>query len=224
MINKLKLVATGDIGCYTLGGLPPLNAMDTCVCMGASIGNAFGLEKALGKSIAKRLVAVIGDSTFFHTGIPPLIDIVYNKGITTVLILDNRTTAMTGHQDHPGTGKTLMGEWTPAVDLVKLCKGLGIRHTYLIDPYDLKETERVIRREVHREAPSVVIARRECVLLRKERVSSLKVDPEKCTGCKLCLRLGCPAITLVREKAKIEELLCTGCGLCGQVCPKDAIE
>lgn len=223
VINKLKLVAAGDIGCYTLGGLPPLSAMDTCVCMGASVGNAFGLEKALGDSIARRLVAVLGDSTFFHAGIPPLIDIVYNKGITTVLILDNRTTAMTGHQHHPGTGKTLMGEPTSVVDLVKLCKGLGIRHTYLIDPYDLKETERVIKREVHRESPSVVIARRKCVLLLKERVSPLSVDLEKCTGCKLCLGLGCPAITVSEKKAKIETLLCRGCGLCVQVCPKDAI-
>lgn len=223
VLSKLKLVATGDIGCYTLGGLPPLDSMDTCVSMGSSVGNAFGLEKALGEPIAKRLVAVLGDSTFFHTGIPPLIDIVYNKGMTTVLILDNRTTAMTGHQQHPGTGKTLMGEPTSVVDLVKLCKGLGIKHTYVIDPYDLRETERVIKREVHREAPSVVIARRECVLITKERMSPLSVDLEKCTGCKLCLRLGCPAITVDEKKASIETLLCTGCGVCTQVCPQDAI-
>jgi len=223
VLSKLKLVTTGDIGCYTLGGLPPLNSIDTCVSMGSGIGNALGLEKALGESMAKRLVAVLGDSTFFHTGIPPLIDILYNKGMTTVLILDNRTTAMTGHQHHPGTGKTLMGESTSVVDLVKLCKGLGIRHTYLVDPYDLKETERIIKREVQRQAPSVVIARRECVLLTKRRAPPLSIDPQKCTGCRLCLRLGCPAITVSEKQANIEELLCTACGLCAQICPQDAI-
>ncbi len=222
-INKLKLVATGDIGCYTLGGLPPLNAMDSCVCMGASIGNAFGLEKALGSEIKDRLVAVIGDSTFFHTGIPPLIDVVYNKGKTTVLILDNRTTAMTGHQEHPGTGKTLMGEKTVALDLVDVCKGIGVKHTYTIDPYDLAETKRVISREVKRNAPSVIISKRECILLSKKKRKPLKVDEETCTGCKLCLRLGCPAISLQEEKAIVDETLCTGCTLCAQVCPKDAI-
>lgn len=223
VISKLKLVTTGDIGCYTLGGLRPLNAIDTCVSMGSSVGNALGLEKALGDSVSKRLVAVLGDSTFFHTGIPPLIDVVYNKGMTTVIILDNRTTAMTGHQEHPGTGKTLMGEQAPVIDLVKLCKGLGIKNTYLIDPYDLKETERVITRETHREDPSVIIARRECVLLTRERIGPLTVNVEKCTGCKLCLRLGCSALTEEDKKAAIEPLICTGCGLCIQVCPQDAI-
>jgi indolepyruvate ferredoxin oxidoreductase alpha subunit len=223
VLSKLKLVATGDIGCYTLGGLPPLNSMDTCVSMGSGIGNALGLEKALGESIAKNLVAVLGDSTFFHTGIPPLIDILYNKGMTTVLILDNRTTAMTGHQHHPGTGRTLMGEPTSVVDLVKLCRGLGVRHTYVVDPYDLKQTERIIKREVHREAPSVVIARRECVLLTKRSSSPLSVNLDECTGCRLCLRLGCPAITVSDKHANIEELLCTACRLCAQICPQDAI-
>jgi len=223
VINKLKLIATGDIGCYTLGGLPPLDAMDTCVSMGSSIGNALGLEKALGPSIAHRLVAVLGDSTFFHTGIPSLVDVVYNRGMSTVIIVDNRTTAMTGHQDHPGTGRTLMGEPTSVVDLVKVCKGLGVKHTYVVDPHDLKETERLIKREVKREAPSVVIARRECALLTRKKVSPFAVDAQRCTGCKLCLRLGCPALTVVEKKARIDPLLCTGCGLCIQVCRQDAI-
>jgi indolepyruvate ferredoxin oxidoreductase alpha subunit len=197
--------------------------MDTCVSMGSSVGNAFGLEKALGEEISKRLVAVIGDSTFFHTGIPPLIDIVYNRGVTTVIIVDNRTTAMTGHQHHPGTGQTLMGEPTTVVDVVKLCKGLGVKHTYVVDPHDLEQTEKVIKREVNREAPSVVIARRECVLLTGRRAPPLAVSVDACVGCKLCLRAGCPAITVQEKKAKIEPALCTGCGVCAQICPQDAI-
>ncbi|OYD13982.1 indolepyruvate ferredoxin oxidoreductase subunit alpha [candidate division WOR-3 bacterium JGI_Cruoil_03_44_89] len=221
-ISKLKLTATGDIGCYTLGALPPLNALDTCVCMGASIGNSFGLELALGDEIRDRLVAVIGDSTFFHSGITGLIDIVYNRGTSTVIILDNFTTAMTGHQEHPGTGKTLMGEGTRKIALEDIARACGVENVYVVDPYNLKETEEVIKREVKRREPSVIIARRPCAL-RVKPEPPLRVIPEKCTGCKLCLRLGCPAISMKDDKAVIDKYLCNGCGMCKQVCLKDAI-
>ena len=223
VISKLKLTATGDIGCYTLGALPPLNAMDTCVCMGASIGNAFGLERALGDEISDKIVAVIGDSTFFHSGITGLIDIVYNKGTSTIIILDNSTTAMTGHQEHPGTGKTLMGEETKKIALENIVKACGVENVYVIDPYDLKETEEIIKREVKRREPSVIIARRPCALMVKSE-PPLMVISEKCTGCKLCIGLGCPAISIKDNKAVIDKFLCTGCGMCAEVCLKEAIE
>ncbi len=223
-LSKHKYVVTGDIGCYTLGALPPLNAMDTCVCMGASVGNAFGLEIALGDEIRKKTVAVIGDSTFFHSGITPLLDLVYNKGKTTVVVLDNRITAMTGHQENPGTGKTLMGEETKTILPEDIARACGVEHVYVVDPYNLEELEEVIPREVERDAPSVIISRRPCILLKKaERRKPLAVDAEKCIGCKLCLKLGCPAISMKDDKAVINELFCTGCTLCAQVCPKDAI-
>ncbi len=221
-INKLKLYVMGDIGCYTLGALPPLNAMDTCICMGASIGNAFGLEKALGNDIRDKLVAVIGDSTFLHSGITSLIDIVYNKGTTTVIIVDNSITAMTGHQEHPGTGRTLMGEETVAIKPEDIGTACGIKHIFIIDPYNIKETKEVIKREVARKAPSLIIARRECAL-RVKPDPPLKVDPEICTDCKLCIELGCPAISRKDEKAIIDPSICNGCGMCKQVCVKGAI-
>ncbi len=223
-INKLKLTATGDIGCYTLGALPPLNAMDTCVDMGASLGNAFGMQKVLAKKSAQKIVAVIGDSTFFHSGITPLIDIVYNKGITTVLILDNRITAMTGHQEHPGTGKTLMGEETVTIETEEIVRACGVKNVFIVDPYKLKELKKIIKREVAREEPSVIIARRPCMLLllrKKEIWEPYYVAEEECIGCKICLQLGCPAISMEDEKAVINELFCVGCGVCAQLCPKE---
>jgi len=223
-INKLKLTVTGDIGCYTLGALPPLNAIDTCVEMGASLGNAFGMEKVLGEKSDKKIVAVIGDSTFFHSGITPLIDIVYNKGTSTVIILDNRITAMTGHQENPGTGKTLMGEDTVTINPEDIVKACGVKHVFTVDPYNLKELKKVIKREVERKEPSVIIARRPCILLliRKREVGKpFYVDTEECIGCKICLQLGCPAISMKDEKAYINELFCVGCGVCAQLCPKD---
>ncbi len=222
-INKLKLAATGDIGCYTLGALPPLNAMDTCVEMGASIGNAFGMQKVLGEQ-GKRIVAVIGDSTFFHSGITPLIDLVYNKGITTVIILDNRITAMTGHQDHPGTGRTLMGETTISIKPEDIAKACGVKHVHVIDPYDLKALKKLLKKEVERDEPSVIIARRPCMLLlarRNETAEPYHVEKDLCIGCKLCLDLGCPAISMEDDKAIISELFCVGCGVCQQICPKE---
>ncbi|MCK4353213.1 indolepyruvate ferredoxin oxidoreductase subunit alpha [candidate division WOR-3 bacterium] len=223
VINQLKLHVTGDIGCYTLGALPPLNAMDTCICMGASIGHAHGLEIALKDKIKGKVVAVIGDSTFFHAGIPTLINVVYNKGISTIIVLDNQTTAMTGHQAHPGTGKTLKGEKARIVKIEEVAKGCGINHVYIVDPYDLKATKELIKREVKREEPSVIIARHPCAL-RVKPEPPLKVIPDKCTGCMLCIRLGCPAITMRDDKAWIDLLLCDGCGMCKQVCVKNAIK
>jgi len=239
ILSKMKLFVTGDIGCYTLGFLPPLSAIDTCVCMGASIGHAMGLDKALGKEALGKVVAVIGDSTFLHSGITSLLNVVYNKGAVTLIILDNRTTAMTGRQDHPGTGFTLKGEETSRVDLVKLSKALGVKHIKVVDPYQLASTERVIKREVRRPEPSVIISRAPCILSRRERTEQEKsffVSPEACTGCRTCLRLGCPAIEWVKEngagpegkkrkgRASIESFLCTGCTLCAQVCKFGAIK
>ncbi len=225
-LNLQKVYVTGDIGCYTLGGLPPLNAMDTCVCMGASISVGFGIEKALEKAGKKiKQAAIIGDSTFFHSGITGLNDMIYNKGKSTVIILDNSITAMTGHQDNPGTGKTLMQEETHKIDLVKLIKdGLELEHTYEVDGYDVKAIKELLKRELEREEPSVIVVRRPCALLfKKAKWSPMQVDAEKCIKCNLCLKLGCPAITTKNEKAFIVEDLCAGCTVCSQVCPVDAI-
>lgn len=227
-INKQKLIATGDIGCYTLGALPPLNALDTCVDMGASIGNALGIEKMLPEDDKRKIVAVIGDSTFYHSGITGLVDVIYNQGKTTVIILDNSITAMTGHQDNPGTGKTLMGADTVKMDLKKLVEGLGLKHVYEIDSYDLKGVDELIKREVERDEPSVIIARNPCMLLpelKKAKKDKYYIDAEKCTGCKMCVQLGCPAISYdtKNRKAAINEQLCVGCTLCVQSCNFDAI-
>jgi indolepyruvate ferredoxin oxidoreductase alpha subunit len=225
-LKRLKIGATGDIGCYTLGALPPLNAMDTCICMGASIGNALGMEKAWGQQGAQKMVAVIGDSTFLHSGMTGLLDVVYNGGTTTVIILDNRTTAMTGHQEHPGTGRTLKGESAAEVHLEAICTALGVKHVSTVDPYDLKATRKAVREAVRRREPSVIIARRPCVLLKEYQVTRnpVSVDANMCTACGLCLELGCPAIVRQEDgRAQIQHLLCIGCGLCQQICAKEAI-
>jgi indolepyruvate ferredoxin oxidoreductase alpha subunit len=241
-LNKCKVTVTGDIGCYTLSALPPLKSMDTCVCMGASIGTAFGMEKALGEASRGKVVAVIGDSTFVHSGITGLINVVYNRGFSTVIILDNGTTAMTGAQDHPGTGKTLQAEATHRLDLAALCRAIGVEHVYTVNPHDQETTEAVLRREIGRDAPSVVIARAACVLLpehRAERRPALEVVEELCNGCKACSKLGCPAIEwipLTPEEAlaagkkptqkgmvRINRLMCDGCNLCPNVCKMRAI-
>jgi indolepyruvate ferredoxin oxidoreductase alpha subunit len=228
--NKLKLVVNGDIGCYTLGFLPPLSALHTCGCMGASIGVAHGVSKA---GIAGKNVAVIGDSTFFHTGIPALLNVAYNQSDTIVLILDNRITAMTGHQENPGTGRTLMGQPTYAVDLEELSRAMGIQRVHTVDSYDLAEVEAALRDCLEAAGPAVIVAKRACALLPEARREwePLTVDAELCNGCGRCFRVGCPAIVrsdeidpkTQRAKARIDPLLCTGCEICAQVCPQQAI-
>jgi indolepyruvate ferredoxin oxidoreductase alpha subunit len=225
-LNRLKAFVSGDIGCYTLGFMPPLSAMDTCVCMGASIGNATGLSKVLGPEDQKKVVAVIGDSTFLHTGINGLIDMVYNKSTATVIILDNRITGMTGRQENPGSGFTLMGEEAYEIDLEKLVQATGVKHVQIIDPYELDKTRETIREEMNRPEVSVIITRRPCMLIKRdviERKSPLYVDAGKCTACKACLKLGCPAIEWnpqagPKGQAQVNRLLCVGCGVCEQVC------
>ncbi|MGB3478649.1 MAG: indolepyruvate ferredoxin oxidoreductase subunit alpha [bacterium] len=228
IINKLKLTVIGDIGCYTLGALPPLNAMDTCICMGASVTNAHGLEKALGKDFGRKLVAVIGDSTFFHSGISGLANAVYNKGNVNLLILDNYTTAMTGHQPHPGTGKLARGEQGKRIPPEEVVRGCGVEFLKIVDPNDLKATEHAIKQALEFDGVAVLIFRRPCALLLKSSPAYF-IDPDLCKGCRLCLRIGCPAISLQfskgREKplAVIDPTLCFGCGLCAQVCTYHAI-
>jgi indolepyruvate ferredoxin oxidoreductase alpha subunit len=223
-LKKLKLTATGDIGCYTLGTLSPLEGLDTCVCMGASIGMAHGFEKVLGKDFAKKMVGVIGDSTFIHSGIGGLIDIVYNKGISTILILDNSITAMTGHQDNPSTGRTIKGEEAPILDLVALVKAVGINNIHVLDPFDLETSRKVLKNELEKEEPSVIIFRRPCALLDKSKSLPLRIVPEKCKNCGLCLRIGCPAIQKLDECMVIDDALCNGCGLCERICRFNAME
>ncbi|MDK2800532.1 MAG: indolepyruvate ferredoxin oxidoreductase, alpha subunit [Clostridiales bacterium] len=225
VLKKLKIVVSGDIGCYTLGALPPLESMDTCVCMGASVSGALGMEKARGKEFGEKLVAVIGDSTFMHSGVTGLIDIVYNKGNSTVIILDNSITGMTGHQDNPTTGFTIKGEPTKQVDLVKLSQAIGVERVQIVDPFDLEKFEKVVKEEVEAEEPSVIISQRPCALLKHVKFDGpLTINQEKCTGCKMCMRLGCPAISNKEGKIEIDMTLCNGCGLCLKVCKFSAIE
>lgn len=220
VLNKLELHVSGDIGCYTLAAFPPLNAMDTSICMGASIGMAFGFEKARGKDFAKKSVAVIGDSTFLHSGITALIDVVYNKGNSTVIILDNSITGMTGHQENPATGYTLRGETTKAIDFEVLGKAIGIKRIKNIDAYDITNLERIIKEEINEKEPSLIITKRPCVLLKRANMikKPLKVETALCKGCKACLKIGCPAIVFKDNKASIDNLLCVGCELCTKIC------
>ncbi len=221
--NKLGLIVDGDIGCYTLGTLPPLNALHTTICMGASIGMMHGMRKVLSPEDAKKVVSVIGDSTFFHTGINNLVSTLYNKGNGTVLILDNRITAMTGGQHHPGTGQTLNGESTSEIDIPLLCKGLGIKDIKVIDNYNMETIEKALRDSMERDELSVIITKRPCVLIIPPDVP-FKVIDEKCKACGACLRTGCPALLeQTDKKVKIDNFLCNGCSICAQVCPFDAI-
>ena len=222
VLRKLKVTVPGDIGCYTLGALPPLESLDTCICMGAGIGAAVGMERADPAS-AGRTVAVIGDSTFIHSGVAPLIDLVYSGSRATVIILDNRTTAMTGHQDHPGTGVTLQGEERPPVDLAALCRAAGVRRVSTVDPLRLKKLESLLKTELAAGEPSVIITRRPCTLLERAPARPLSVDRQKCRDCGLCLNLGCPALSRSDERALIDPALCNGCSLCVQVCRHGAI-
>jgi len=225
VLKKLKLTVTGDIGCYTLGALPPTESMDTCVCMGASVGMALGMEKARGKDFAKKTVAVIGDSTFVHSGITGLIDVVYNKGNSTVIILDNSITGMTGHQHNPTTGYTIKGEPTKQVDLVKLANAIGIDRVRVADPFDIKEFEKIVKEEVQAEEPSLIISQRPCALLKHVKFEGLlRINKERCKRCKLCLTVGCPAIVDKGDFIEVNEALCVGCRLCTKVCRFEAFE
>ncbi|HBT47628.1 MAG TPA: indolepyruvate ferredoxin oxidoreductase subunit alpha [Peptococcaceae bacterium] len=221
-LRELGLTVAGDIGCYTLGASPPLNSMDTCICMGASVSVALGMEKARGGEFARRLVSVIGDSTFLHSGMTGLLDMVYNRGTGTLIILDNGTTAMTGHQDHPGTGFTAAHDPTIKADLEQVVRGLGVKRVRVVDPYNLEETRQAVAEETSVPEPSVIIARRKCALL-TGRSGIYQVERDACAACGSCLELGCPALSMDEEGALIDQVQCNGCGLCSQVCPAEAI-
>ena len=224
VLAKKKITVLGDIGCYTLGAQPPLCAVDTTLCMGASVSGTHGFLKASEPDAAKRTVAVIGDSTFIHSGVTGLINVAYNGSPSTVVILDNSITGMTGHQQNPTTGYNIKGDPASKVDLEALCRAVGINRVRVVDPYDLDECERVLTEELEADEPSVVISRRPCVLLKYVKAAPpLAVDREKCRSCKRCMGLGCPAISLTDGKASIDATLCVGCGVCGKLCPFDAI-
>lgn len=222
VLNKIGAIVTGDIGCYSLAVMPPLATMETCICMGASIGNALGLAKMLPE---KKVVATIGDSTFIHSGITGLIDVVYNKGVLTVVILDNGITGMTGHQHHPGTGYTIKGEKTTALDLVAMVRACGIQHVWVVNAYDLGAVEEALRAATSCGQPAVVITRQPCVLKDKTgRKVPLTIEQQVCRQCRACLHLGCPALEYTGEQVNINATLCSGCGVCQQICPFKAIQ
>ena len=224
-LSKNKITVHGDIGCYTLGAQAPLTAMDSTLCMGASVSGIHGFNKALGKESEQKTVAVIGDSTFIHSGITGLINIAYNSTNSTVIILDNSITGMTGHQQNPTTGYNLKGDPASKIDLETLCRAVGINRVTVVDPYNLKECEEAIKRELAVEEPSVIISRRPCVLLKYVKTKApLTVNADKCKGCKKCMKLGCPAIRIQNKKANIDTTLCVGCDVCSQLCSFDAIE
>jgi indolepyruvate ferredoxin oxidoreductase alpha subunit len=218
-LSKKKVMVHGDIGCYTLGATPPLSAMDTTICMGGSVSGLHGFVRAGGKNA----VCVVGDSTFVHMGVNGLIDIAYNGSDSTVLILDNSTTGMTGHQENPTTGYNIRGEKVGKIDLEALCRAMGIQRVRVIDPYDLEACDTAITEEMAAPGPSVIIARRPCALLKTTKAKPpLTVDTEKCTGCTLCMKIGCPSISMSDKKAGINHTLCVGCGICTQLCKSGA--
>jgi indolepyruvate ferredoxin oxidoreductase alpha subunit len=220
-LGRHDVVVTGDIGCYSLGAFKPLDRMDIILCMGAGVSMAQGLEKA---GERRRIVGVVGDSTFFHSGITGLLDIVYNKGRSTIIVLDNRTTAMTGHQDHPGTGRTLMGEATKEISIEAIGRACGIERIRTVDPYNLQDTSRAIAEEIEADEPSLIISQSSCPLREKRRLGEpLRISAERCQACKRCLALACPAIECPDEMPSINQVLCSGCGLCEQLCPFEAV-
>ena len=223
-LKREKVYVSGDIGCYTLGASAPLNAMDSCICMGASVSALHGYNKARGAEAEKKSVAVIGDSTFIHSGVTSLIDIAYNRSNSVAIILDNSITGMTGHQQNPTTGYNIKGDPAAAVDLEALCRAVGIGRVRVVDPYDLKAVTAALKEELQAEEPSVIISRRPCALLKYVKHSApLKADPEKCIGCKACMGIGCPAISMRGGKAVIDATQCVGCGVCTSLCAKNAI-
>lgn len=224
-LAKNKCTVLGDIGCYTLGAAAPLSAMDMTLCMGASISALHGFNKALGEESEGKTVAVIGDSTFMHSGMTGLANIAYNQSNSTVIILDNSITGMTGHQQNPTTGFNIKGDPAGKIDLEALCRAMGFERVRVVDPYDLAECDRVLKEELAAAEPSVIISRRPCVLLKYvKHEAPLKVDVNKCVGCKSCMKLGCPAISIKNNKAVIDTTLCVGCGVCKQLCKFDALQ
>ncbi len=224
-LAKNKITVLGDIGCYTLGAMPPLNALDTTLCMGASVSGLHGYNKAGGKETEGKTVCVIGDSTFMHSGITGLVNISYNASNSTVIILDNSITGMTGHQQNPTTGYNIKGDPAAKIDLETLCKAVGINSVRVVDPYNLKECDTVLKEELAKEEPSVIISRRPCVLLKSVKAKpALTVSKDDCKSCKMCMKLGCPAISMHDGKADIDPTLCVGCGVCTQMCKFDAIK
>jgi len=221
VLSKLKTTVMGDIGCYTLAALAPTNAIDSCLCMGGSIGMEHGFEKATGNS--RNLVAVLGDSTFIHSGITGLVNMVYNESKGTVIILDNRITGMTGHQQNPASGKNAKGEPAPALDIYTLCRAIGVRNVFEIDPFDVKELEQLIKAETERDELSVIITKRPCAMIVKQP-NVPNVITDKCKNCHQCMKVGCPAIAMKDGRPFISKESCVGCGHCTRVCPFDAIE
>ena len=224
-LKKNKLTVMGDIGCYTLGAVAPLNAIDTTICMGASVSGLHGFNKANDGESDSKTVAVIGDSTFMHSGVTGLINIAYNGSNSTVIILDNSITGMTGHQQNPTTGYNLKGDPCSKIDLEALCKSVGIKSVRVVDPYNLKECDTVIKEELAKDEPSVIISRRPCALLKYvKHAGPIKTNTDKCIGCKMCMQIGCPAVSMENGKVKIDNTLCTGCGVCSQMCKFDVFE
>lgn len=225
VLNKLKIHAAGDIGCYTLGAVAPLSVVDTTICMGASISSLHGMEKAKGKDYIKNWVAVIGDSTFLHTGVNSLMNMMYNRATGTVMILDNSTTGMTGHQDHAATGKTLLGEPTYAIDIPALCRAIGVKNVVEVNAFDIEKLEKVVKEEVAKDEVSVIITKSPCVLLDKSKKPVYIAHEDKCKKCGMCMKPGCPAMTKNPDgTVSIDDTMCTGCGLCASLCKFDAIE
>ena len=224
ILSKHKITTLGDIGCYTLGAVAPLSALDSTLCMGASLSGIHGFVKAQGGKADHNTVAVIGDSTFMHSGMTGLVNIAYNNSNSTVIILDNSITGMTGHQQNPTTGKNLKGDPAAKVNLEAVCKACGIERVRVVDPYDLKETEQVILEELKADAPSVIISRRPCALLKTVvHNGPITVKTDSCIGCKACMKIGCPAISIKEKKAVVDTTLCTGCGVCKQLCTFGAL-
>ncbi len=224
-MKQLGLIVSGDIGCYTLGALPPLDSVDSVVCMGASIGIAYGMERAAGKELPKKVVATIGDSTFMHSGITGLLNIVYNKGVSTVMIMDNSITGMTGHQQNPVSGYTLKGAEAPVIDFEALCRAMGINRVQTVDPFDFDKMKKVLKEETEAEEPSVIITKRPCALIPSfKSFGKRKINKDKCTECGMCLKIGCPCISKTEGKAGIDKNMCVGCAYCQRICKFNAIE
>jgi indolepyruvate ferredoxin oxidoreductase alpha subunit len=224
-LSKYKATVIGDIGCYTLGAMAPLSAMDSTICMGASVSGLHGFNKALGEKAETKTVGVIGDSTFIHSGVTGLINIAYNGSNSTVVILDNSITGMTGHQQNPTTGYNIKGDPAGKIDLEALCRAVGINRVRVVDPYNIKACDEALKEELAATEPSVIISRRPCALLKTVKAKPpLSVNPDKCKGCRSCMKIGCPALSFKSGKAVVDATLCVGCGVCTQLCAFDAFE